>query len=67
MKMIQSWPSRSNSCRELSFLSVALKELGLISEFNNGNITFEQLVSAQWELNSKYWKIHSEEVVELVD
>lgn len=44
-----------------------MKELGLLSEFNNGNITFEQLVSAQWELNSKYWKIHSEEVVELVE
>jgi hypothetical protein len=44
-----------------------MKELGLLSEFNNGNITFEQLISAQWELNSKYWRLHSEEVVELME
>jgi hypothetical protein len=41
--------------------------LGLLSEFNNQGITFEQWVSAQWELNSKFWQIHAEEVVELVE
>jgi hypothetical protein len=48
-------------------LQNSINELGLLSEFNNQNITFEQLVSAQWELNSKYWRTHSEEVVELVE
>lgn len=67
MKKTQSWLFKSTLIVYFSFLSVAMKELGLLSEFNNGNITFEQLVSAQWELNSKYWKIHSEEVVELVE
>lgn len=31
------------------------------------SITFQQYVSAQWEVNSKYWKVHSDEVVELVE
>lgn len=44
-----------------------MREFGLLNEFNSGNITFEQYVSAQWELNSKYWQLHSEEVVELVE
>ena len=50
-----------------NYLEIVLKEIGLLSEFNSQNISFEQLVSAQWELNSQYWQVHTEEVIELVE
>ena len=40
--------------------------MGLLSAFNSSSVTFEQWVSAQWQLNAKHWKVHAEEVVELV-
>ena len=52
---------------QFSYLEIAMKEIELLCQFNNHNITFEQLISAQWELNSQYWKTHPEEVIELVE
>ena len=36
-----------------------MREMGLLSAFNSNSITFEQWVSAQWELNAKYWGVHA--------
>lgn len=38
-----------------------------MSEFSNENINLEQLIDEIWQINSKSLKLHSDEVVELVE
>lgn len=38
-----------------------------MSDFSNENINLEQLIDEIWQINSKSLKLHSDEVVELVE
>lgn len=39
----------------------------MLCEFSNGNLSFGQLVDMKWKLDSQYWEVYSEEIVDLVE
>ncbi len=44
-----------------------MNQIALVSDFSNEKINLEQLVDNIWKLNSQGLKLHSDEVVELVE
>ena len=49
------------------FLECLLRQIELVSNFSNEKVSLEELINEIWQINSKGLRLHSNEVVELVE